>query len=491
MKKLLSAILAITVICSAATAFAENSATSVQPSDWARSSVETGKKLNFVDEGKNYNFPGELTREEFCEFIFSYLKNVAEVSAETDGKNPFSDTDNAHIYNLNALGIINGKSETEFAPDDFLTREEAATIVHRMINKIYPNAYTTQIYFEFADGDKISDWAMSAVQALCNMGIMKGVEDNNFAPQELYTTEQAIATLVRTRGAFDKTKDVSNAENMSYAQMGDLQESVNNGHFPWRLDYKQVIMSYLSGKGEKAENGELVAFAGDGEKCSGSYKIGNSIYTLELFKPVDKSDKGIWVVKSCRLNNFVDEKFTVYSLPWGKQWDELKNEKILSDAVVVRDDENTFAVKLSGAEFLGVKGDMMLIFSLSDDSYPAKGLVKAYFGYDKNDKEIILTNGEKIYGERKSYFLDKNGIENPLNPPAWYSEENLEEDMSQSEREAFSNLLKDRGVEQTRADAIMRGPLVVISPETANENVMTISGQNAAVVYNLRNAAAE
>ena len=102
-----------------------------------------------------------------------------------------------------------------------------------------------------------------------------------------------------------------------------------------------------------------------------------------------------------------------------------------------------------------------------------------------------MTNGEKIYGERKSYFLDKNGIENPLNPPAWYSEENLEEDMSQSEREAFSNLLKDRGVEQTRADAIMRGPLVVISPETANENVVTISGQNAAVVYNLRNAAAE
>lgn len=343
MKKLLSVILAITVICSAATAFAETSATSVQPSDWAQSSVETGKKLNFVDEGKNYNFPGEINRGEFCEFIFSYLKNVAGVSAATDGKNPFSDTDNAHIYGLNALGIINGKSETEFAPNDFLTREEAATIVHRMINKIYPNAYATQIYFEFADGDTISEWAMSAVQTLCNMGIMKGVEDNNFAPQEPYTTEQAIATLVRVHDSFGKT--------------------------------------------------------------------------------VKNADDGL----------LVDEKFTVYSLPWGRQWDELKNEEILSDAVVVRDDENTFAVKLSGAEFLGVKGDMVLTFSPSGDSYPANGLVKAYFSYDKNDKEIILANGEKIYGERKDYFLDKNGIENPLNPPAWYSEENLEEDMSPEE----------------------------------------------------------
>ncbi len=491
MKKLLSAILAITVICSAATAFAENSATSVQPSDWARSSVETGEKLNFVDGGKNYNFPGELTREEFCEFIFSYLKNVAEVSAETDGKNPFSDTDNAHIYNLNALGIINGKTETEFAPDDFLTREEAATIVHRMINKIYPNAYTTQIYFDFADSGEISDWAMNDIQVICNMGIMQGVGDNRFAPQDLYTTEQAVATLVRVYNNFSKSNDISNAENMSYAQMDDLQESVNNGHFPWRLDYKQVIMNFLSGKGEKVENGELVDFAGDGEKCSGSYKIGNNVYTFELFKPVDKSDKGIWVVKSCRLNNLVDEKFTVYSLPWGKQWDELKDTESMSDAVVVREDDTSFAVRLNSTEFLGVKGNMVLMFSPSADSYPAKGLVSAYFSYDKNDKEIILANGEKIYGERKSYFLDKNGIQNPLNPPAWYSEENLEEDMSPSEREAFSNLLKERGVEQTRADAIMRGPLVVITPETADENVITISGQNAAVVYNLRNTAAE
>ena len=461
-------------------------------SPWAKETISEAKRLNIIKTDANYNYTAFISREEFCELVFNYIKNFPG-SAFSVGiiKPPFTDTDNEHIEVLNALGIIKGKSETEFAPNDSLTREEAAAILCRLINKIYPGWDATAQYFDFADSGQFSDWAMNDIQVICNMGIMQGVGDNRFAPKELYTTEQAIATLVRVYNNFSKSNDISNAENLSYSQIEDLQESVNNGHFPWRLDYKQVIMNFLSDKGEKVENGELVAFAGDGEKCSGSYKIGNSIYTLELFKPVDKSDKGIWVVKSCRLNNFVDEKFTVYSLPWGKQWDELKNEKILSDAVVVRDDENTFAVKLSGAEFLGVKGDMMLIFSLSDDSYPAKGLVKAYFGYDKNDKEIILTNGEKIYGERKSYFLDKNGIENPLNPPAWYSEENLEEDMSQSEREAFSNLLKDRGVEQTRADAIMRGPLVVISPETANENVMTISGQNAAVVYNLRNAAAE
>lgn len=50
---------------------------------------------------------------------------------------------------------------------------------------------------------------------------------------------------------------------------------------------------------KKSKTANSVAFASDGEKCSGNYKIGNSIYTLELFKPIDKSRTGIWIVKSC------------------------------------------------------------------------------------------------------------------------------------------------------------------------------------------------
>ena len=35
------------------------------------------------------------------------------------------------------------------------------------------------------------------------MGIMKGVEDNKFAPKDNYTTEQAIVTLVRVYDNFN------------------------------------------------------------------------------------------------------------------------------------------------------------------------------------------------------------------------------------------------------------------------------------------------
>ena len=401
MKKLLSIILTITMLCSMAiTVFADDttpktSATSVPASKWAADSIEIARKINIISG--NYNFPGAITREEFCELVFNYIKNFPG-SAFSVGiiKPPFNDTDNEHIEVLNALGIVKGKSETEFAPNDSLTREEAAAILCRLINKIYPGWDATAQYFDFADSGQISDWAMNDIQVICNMGIMQGVGDNRFAPKELYTTEQAVATLVRVYNNFAKSNDISSTENL------------------------------------------------------------------------------------------VDEKFMILSLPWGEKWENIKNRSALSAASVVVDDGNSFAVEISNAEFLGVNGKMGLLFSGSNDAFPSVGLVKAYFTYDEKDEKEILTQGNKIYGERKSYFLDKNGIENPLNPPAWYSDENMDNSLKADERAYYEKLLSDKGVEETRADAILRGPLVVISVNE-DDNIVTINGNKAADIFNLRN----
>lgn len=94
------------------------------------------------------------------------------------------------------------------------------------------------------------------------------------------------------------TPNIVNAENLSYAQIRDLQRQVDNGHFPWRLEYEQVMKSYISGQGENVEGGSLVSFAGDDEKCSGTYEVGNYRYLIELFRPIDKTEHGIWIVRS-------------------------------------------------------------------------------------------------------------------------------------------------------------------------------------------------
>ena len=178
----------------------QTSGTSVPYSDWAKSDIEKAIALNIINVGGNYNFPAPITREEFCELIYNYCYNVIKEVDTVTGENKFTDTTNSKIIRLNAMGIINGKSETEFAPNDLLTREEAAVILNRMVNKTIP-VPVTEMYFNFDDEASISAWASDSIQIMCNMGVMNGVGDNKFAPKETYTTEQAIATIVRVYAA--------------------------------------------------------------------------------------------------------------------------------------------------------------------------------------------------------------------------------------------------------------------------------------------------
>jgi len=177
-----------------------NYATSVSYSDWAKADIEKAKELNIISYGGDYNYPAPITREEFCELIYNLMiATKKDVTVPITEK--FTDTRNKTIFILNSLGIINGKSETEFAPNDLLTREEAATIIIRMINKVMPMA-ATEMWFEYDDIDEISEWASNSIQVISNLGFMRGVGNNKFAPKDTYTTEQAIATLVRVyRGA--------------------------------------------------------------------------------------------------------------------------------------------------------------------------------------------------------------------------------------------------------------------------------------------------
>ena len=186
----------------------KTSATSIEASEWAWADIDKAKALNIINYGGNYNFPGAITREDFCELIYNYCYNVAKQVGVATGANPFTDTTNSNIIRLQKMGIVYGKSETEFAPNDLLTREEAATILNRLINVVHPDLASTELYFEFADSEQISNWSMSAIQRICNMGIMKGVGNNNFAPQDNYTTEQAIVTLVRVYANSGVSKNV-------------------------------------------------------------------------------------------------------------------------------------------------------------------------------------------------------------------------------------------------------------------------------------------
>ena len=165
------------------------------PSDWAKDSVDMANAVGITDKSQPYYYHNNITREEFCELIYNL---IVLASDEITGPitDSFTDTKNDKILMLNGLGIINGKSATEFAPNDYLTREEAATIIVRMVNKVFPMA-ATEMWFEYDDISEVSEWASDSIQTISNLGFMNGVGNNRFAPKDTYTTEQAIVTLVR------------------------------------------------------------------------------------------------------------------------------------------------------------------------------------------------------------------------------------------------------------------------------------------------------
>ncbi len=172
------------------------------PSEWAEESIKNAEKFEITDENKEYDYTSSISREEFCNLVYNTIKAVTKIDIPA-GKNKFTDTKNEKIVALAELGIINGKSETQFAPDDNLTREEAATIIVRMINKVKPME-VTEMWFEYDDIEEVSNWASDAVQTISNLGFMNGVDGNKFVPKDTYTTEQAIVTLVRVCNAYEE-----------------------------------------------------------------------------------------------------------------------------------------------------------------------------------------------------------------------------------------------------------------------------------------------
>ncbi len=166
------------------------------PSDWAYDEIDTAIKAGLVPEDLMRCYRYNISREEFCEIVYNLPALENKINGLENTDITFDDTSNEKILTLARLGIIKGVGENRFSPYSHITREEAAVILHRTANIIGP-FYATEMYFAFDDVGEISDWAENSVQVMCNMGIMKGVGNNKFAPKDSYTIEQAILTILR------------------------------------------------------------------------------------------------------------------------------------------------------------------------------------------------------------------------------------------------------------------------------------------------------
>ncbi len=116
---------------------------------------------------------------------------------------PFDDVKSGAYYEnaviwANQNGIVNGVSETQFAPDENITREQIAAIIYRYADiKNTEDESEVTVSLDYTDASDISEYASEAVMYCKLKGIIQGRENNKFAPKENATRAEAATILQR------------------------------------------------------------------------------------------------------------------------------------------------------------------------------------------------------------------------------------------------------------------------------------------------------
>ncbi|WP_129600259.1 S-layer homology domain-containing protein [Anaerophilus nitritogenes] len=164
---------------------------------WAKDFIiELGEK-EIVSPKKNklYKPDDFITRGEFAEFIV----NALEISIKPY-KGIFKDVrkntqKNSYIEAAFHNGIIKGMGDGAFHPNDFITREEMAVMIVKAYENKNKNIQTKRSSFVFKDEKKISAWARKYVRTAYELGIIKGKDKKEFAPQDFASRAEGAVMI--------------------------------------------------------------------------------------------------------------------------------------------------------------------------------------------------------------------------------------------------------------------------------------------------------
>ncbi|MBO5060078.1 MAG: M15 family metallopeptidase [Clostridia bacterium] len=198
----------IPVLC-AALAFS-SAASASDLSDWAVSEYDAANSAGLIPYSiVSDRLTDSVTRAEFCEAVMN-LYMIMKGEAVELTENPFVDTDNVAVRMAYTLGVIDGKTETEFFPDDPIKRQEMAKIIMRTINAADKDAHVTMEELEklivFEDFGETDDWAATDIAKSIKYEIINGVSKTTLQPKGYATREQAIAIINRAFEAFADDK---------------------------------------------------------------------------------------------------------------------------------------------------------------------------------------------------------------------------------------------------------------------------------------------
>lgn len=175
-------------------------------SEWAVPEYESANSAGLIPYSiVAHKLTDNVTRVEFCEAVMNFYMALGGDEPEIS-ESPFIDTDNKAVNTAYALGIVNGKTETEFFPDDSITRQEIAKVIMQAAAAAGKTSHVALEDLEklcnFEDFGDVDNWATTDIAKSIKYEILNGVSKTQLMPRGYATREQAIAIINRAFDAF-------------------------------------------------------------------------------------------------------------------------------------------------------------------------------------------------------------------------------------------------------------------------------------------------
>ena len=163
---------------------------------WAKEYIEKLSDMNVISGYNGKVRPNDgITRAEFSKMVAVLFDIKAQ------GSSSFTDVSSDVWYAptvaaMADAGLIQGYPDGSFRPDSKITRQDAAVILSRCIDKLGIPVYTKNERIDFADSGLFEDYSKKAISDLQSYGVISGKGENMFEPRADITRAETAVMLV-------------------------------------------------------------------------------------------------------------------------------------------------------------------------------------------------------------------------------------------------------------------------------------------------------
>lgn len=161
---------------------------------WAYEAISTLSDKGIINGREENKFvpDDEVTREEFTKMCVVMMNlDVTDQSIVFDDEKD-GEWYLGYISAARKNNIVSGKGDGSFGIGEAISRQDAAVILYNILKN---NGLSNDKGIDFADSDMISDYAIDAINVLSANGVINGVGDNMFSPLGRLTRAEAAKLI--------------------------------------------------------------------------------------------------------------------------------------------------------------------------------------------------------------------------------------------------------------------------------------------------------